>query len=150
MPPMRNCFAGKPSAGCSNEAAFGTSARKPITYVKQPEGSLSRTLRSVESKSVSEMVSDVVTGMMVCVAVPNNVHEPGILGAAQGAACLATAADVTEAKKLGYDIAEGSSVLRLTKYETFELSPRRYIETKVLLVAPSSTVRRHQLVSNAE
>ena len=145
-----NCFAGKPSFGCSNEAAFGTSTRKPITFVKQPESSLSRTLRSVESKSVSEMESEVVTGMLVCVAVPNNIHEPWMIGAAQGAVCSATEADVSEAAELGYSILEGSSVVRPTKYEPFEVGSRRYMETKVPLVVPSSALRRHQLTSNAE
>ena len=49
---------------------FGRSETKAIVYPRKPESSLSRVLRSVNSKSVSEMVAEVAEGQFVCVAVP--------------------------------------------------------------------------------
>ena len=53
-----------------------------------------------------------------------------MLGVLQGAAAPATASDVAEAQKLGFNVKEGASVLRLTTYEPFEIGSRRLIETK--------------------
>ena len=45
-----------------------------VVYPAKPESSLSRVLRSVDSKSVSEMVAEVDEGQMVCITVPRNEH----------------------------------------------------------------------------
>ena len=91
----------------------------------------------MESKSVNEMLEESVAGHMVCISLPDQPHEPWMLGVLQGAAAPATASDVAEAQKLGFNVKEGASVLQLTKYEPFEIDSRRLIETKVLVVVPA-------------
>ena len=146
----KNCFEGRPSAGCAlGTDHFGRSETKAIVYPAKPETSLSRVLRSVESKSVKEMISEVVEGQFVCVAMPRNEHEPWMLGRAEGMVIAATPVDVREAALLGFDVKEGAEVLRLQKFEPFDMGSRRYIKTKVQLVVLASRLRRYQLQSNS-
>ena len=95
------------------------------------------------------MVSELDAGDMLCVCVPRNEHEPWMLGRAIGKAIKATADDVNEAALLGFTIKEGAAVLRLRKYEPFDIGSRRYVETKVDLVVPTSRLRRHKLQPNS-
>ena len=126
------------SDGCAlGTEHLGRSETKAIIYPRKPESSLARVLRSVASKSVSEMVAEVAEGQFVLVAVPRNEHEPWMLGLALGPAAAATTSDVEEAGLAGFTLKEGSDVIRLTKFEPFELGSRRYIETKVKLVVPA-------------
>ena len=143
-----NCWAGKASTGCSDEKRFGRAVRMPITYPKKPESSLARTLRSVQSKPLPEMIKAVTDGQYVCVIVKDNPHEPWMLGRAGGGVEKATAKDVKEAAELGFTIKVGAEVLRLIKFEPFELGSRRYIETKVPLVVPATALRRGELKPN--
>ena len=94
------------------------------------------------------MVSEVDAGDMLCVCVARNEHEPWMLGRAEGKATKATVDDIKEAALLGFSIKEGTAVLRLLKYEPFDVGSRRYVETKVKLVIPTSKLRRHKLQSN--
>jgi len=67
-----------------------------------------------------------------------------MLGRAEGSEGQASSEDVAEAAKLGLSIKQGARVLHLIKYEPFEVGSRRYVEKKIKLVVPTSTVRRHQ------
>jgi hypothetical protein len=145
-----NCWQGEASVGCTGDQKerCGVSVTEHLRFPAKPESSLSRTLKSMESMSVNAMLEESVAGHMVCISVPDQPHEPWMLGVLQGAPAPATASDVAEAQKLGFDLKEGASVLRLTKYEPFEIGSRRFIETKVPIVVPAGRLRRHHLTSN--
>lgn len=64
-----------------------------------------------------------------------------MLGYAEDDAGIATGDDVAEAATLGYKIKTGAAVLRLIKYEPFQIGSRRYIETKIKLAVPTSALR---------
>eukprot|EP00966_Prymnesium_polylepis_P211612 4900374-Prymnesium_polylepis.2 len=145
-----SCWEGKASsAGCIGDAnRCGPSAIKHLVFPAKPETSLARTLPSEGDKTVADMLKEVVAGEMVSVSLPSRVHEPWMLGRLQGEPVEATEADVAEAKELDFSVKAGTMVLRLTKYEPFEIGSRRFVETKVKLVVPASRLRRNKLESN--
>ena len=145
-----NCFNGQASAsGClADSERYGPTEAVRLSYPAKPESSLSRVLKSMESKSVNDMLREAAVGEIVCISLPDRPHEPWMIGELQHAPLPATEADVAEAKALGFTVKVGASVLRLTKYEPFEFGSRKFIQTKVPLVVPSGRLRRHQLLSN--
>ena len=145
-----NCWQGEASAGCTSDAKerCGASAIQHLAFPAKPESSLARTLKSMASKSVNDMLSDASAGQMVCVSIPDQPHEPWMLGMLKGGVAPAAVTDVTEARALGFTVKEGAMVLRMSKFEPFEVGSRRFIETKVQIVVPAGRLRRHQLQSN--
>ena len=93
------------------------------------------------------MLSELTEGQMLVVFIKGSPHEPWMLGTLKGAGpTAATAADVAAAKELHFTIKEGAAVLRLQKYEAFEVGSRRFVACKsVEVVVPTSALRRHRL-----
>ena len=146
-----NCWAGHDSSGCMDEARFGRAQNVPIARPKAPESSIARVLRDAGGLTPDEMAPQLNDGMMVSVAMDGNDHEPWFLGRLEGDVAKATAAEATAMKEMGYkNVKPGQRVLHLTKFEPFQAGSRRFVETKVSLVVPLSSLRRHQLVSNSE
>lgn len=143
----QSCLVGEASFKCCDQT-LGLSCNDRLVYPSKPESSLTRALRSEGCKSVNEMLTEIVSGEMVCVDVPHSSHEPWMLGKLKGSALQANSDDVNEASKLGFSIEIGSSVLRMVKFEPFEIGSRRYIETKVPLVVPAANLRYHHLEPN--
>jgi hypothetical protein len=108
-------------------------------------------LRSDEAHELHAMLAVLKEQQFVCVFVKGSEHEPWMIGqltAAQPSA--ATVDDVQSAQALGFStVREGATqVLRLTKYEPFEVGSRRFVETKVTLVVPTTALRRANLQPN--
>ena len=147
------CWKGLPTSkgGCPNVERCGKSSQQELKVGSLPTTSLARALRTGDAIPLDKMLTELELNQMVVVFIKGNEHEPWMLARlCEAGAVAARAADVTEAKELGFTIKPGAQVLRLQKFEPFEAGSRKFAECKVNLVVPTCALRRHKLINNAE